>query len=178
MGPHWKDGEGWMQEGNFDPTRAALPAYSQTHTQARSLKSCLKTHSSCWDTRIAENRHMSEARKELSVLKHFSFHTGEVFSNTSQGSVREKSCHREGSVWTQFTLYVWKCVGAYQPTGIFLILLVEWTLHTPNYANMGAGWLILQSITVGALYCPIGIQDWNDPFYNIEVHYCSKFWSL
>ncbi len=99
MGPHWKDGEGWMQEGNFDPTRAALPAYSQTHTQARSLKSCLKTHSSCWDTRIAENRHMSEAMKELSVLKHFSFHTEEVFSNTSQGSVREKSCHREGSVW-------------------------------------------------------------------------------
>ncbi len=49
---------------------------------------------------------MSEAMKELSVLKHFSFHTGEVFSNTSQGSVREKSCHREGSVRTQFTLYV------------------------------------------------------------------------
>ncbi len=56
----------------------------------------------------------------------------------------------------------------YNPTEIFFILLVEWTLYTPNYANMGAGWLIVKSTTVGALYCPIGSQDWNDPFYNLE----------
>ncbi len=56
----------------------------------------------------------------------------------------------------------------YNLTEIFFILLVEWTLCTPNYANMGAGWLIVKSTTVGALYCPIGSQDWNDPFYNLE----------
>ncbi len=102
-------GEFWSHSGN------AAGVLSNSHASTL-FKILFKTHSSCWETLIAENRHMSEAMKELSVLKHFSFHTGEVFSNTSQGSVREKWCHREGSVRTQFILYVWKCVGGLDAT--------------------------------------------------------------
>lgn len=164
--------EGWrrMNAGGEFWSHSGGAAVVLSNSHASMPKSCLKTHLGSWETQISENRHMSEAMKELSVFKHFSFHTAEVFSNTSQGSVREKSCHREGSVWTQFTLYVWKCVqgldGA-NPQGYFNTAGRDSVLTKLCNAIGAVLWhqqVKAQNITAGALYCPIRSQNWYYPF--------------